>query len=131
MKRLLIAVPVMALFLGSADRAAAQYHPYQPYTGSPYSYYQGGSTLSPWLQLGRGGNSAANYYLGVLPEMDRRANDRRFQAALLGDQRATERQFDDLQKSLIETVPGYNPLSPTGTYSNYDFKGQFFPRRGR
>lgn len=28
--------------------------------------------LSPWLNLTRGGNPASNYYLGVLPEVDRR-----------------------------------------------------------
>jgi len=130
MKRLLLALPLLGI-LATPDPAAAQYNSsYQPYI-SPYNYYQRGTTLSPWLQLLRGNNTAANYYLGVLPERDRRNDERRFQAALLGEQRSTQRELDDLQKSLLETVPGYNPLSPTGHYSSYDFKGQYFPRGRR
>ncbi len=36
--------------------------------------------LSPYLNLLRGGNPAANYYLGVLPEFDRRNFEARMSA---------------------------------------------------
>src|SRR5258708_13669176 len=47
-----------------------QFSPYaRPnYVGSPRP------VLSPYLNLLRGGNPAANYFLGVLPEFERRAN---------------------------------------------------------
>ncbi len=47
--------------------AAQQYAP--PAYGS---YGRGGPALSPYLNMTRGGNPAANYFLGVLPEIDRR-----------------------------------------------------------
>jgi hypothetical protein len=43
--------------------------------GNPYGRPQ----LSPYLNLLRGGSPAANYYLGVIPERERRSN-----AALVG-----------------------------------------------
>src|SRR5438105_5597506 len=46
--------------------------------GNPYGRPQ----LSPYLNLLRGGSPAANYYLGVIPEVDRRANTAAFGAAI-------------------------------------------------
>jgi hypothetical protein len=59
-------------------RACAQYNPYSPY--SPYTPYPraglynpySSPALSPYLNLRRGGSPAANYYLGVVPEVQRR-----------------------------------------------------------
>lgn len=48
--------------------------------GGPYAYGRPG--LSPYLNLLRGGNPATNYYLGVLPELDRRANTTLFRSEL-------------------------------------------------
>jgi hypothetical protein len=73
------------LLLVSAGPALAQY--YNPYTQitpttqfNPYSRPPGlapggGPRLSPFLNLLRGGNPAANYYLGVVPEQERRRNE--------------------------------------------------------
>jgi hypothetical protein len=45
----------------------------QQYYGPGYGNYgRSGPALSPYLNLTRGGNPAANYYLGVLPEIDYR-----------------------------------------------------------
>jgi hypothetical protein len=53
---------------------------------SPYSRMQPNSfarpALSPYLNLIRGGDPAANYFLGTLPEFDRRANAVRFGSAI-------------------------------------------------
>jgi hypothetical protein len=52
-------------------RAAAQFSP--PSYGPGYgSYGRSGPALSPYLNLTRPGNPATNYFLGVLPEIDRR-----------------------------------------------------------
>src|ERR1700733_13231450 len=56
----------------SVPSASAQGYPY--YGPSYGNYGRSGPALSPWLNLTRGGNPAANYFLGVLPEMDYRAN---------------------------------------------------------
>ena len=57
------------VMLGSAQAAPAQsiFNPNPPIT-APYSR----PALSPYLNLLRGGNPAANYYMGVLSEYDRR-----------------------------------------------------------
>jgi hypothetical protein len=62
------------LTLGRASAQYSQFYgpAYRP--GGAYgSYGRGGPALSPYLNLTRGGNPAANYFLGVLPEIDRRA----------------------------------------------------------
>src|SRR5258708_27378223 len=51
---------------------------------SPYnsSFTRPGPNLSPYLNLLRGGNPAANYYLGVIPEVERRNNAAAFRAGI-------------------------------------------------
>src|SRR5215467_3564741 len=51
---------------------------------SPYnsSFTRPGPNLSPYLNLLRGGNPAANYYLGVVPEVERRNNAATFRAGI-------------------------------------------------
>ena len=97
MRRVALAVFAVGL-LGTfaAGRASAQYYPpsYGPVYGSGFGTYgPTGSTLSPWLNLTRGGNPAANYFLGVLPEFDRRRN-----------QAEVARQLIDLDRR-VETPP--------------------------
>src|SRR5437868_12007922 len=46
--------------------------------------------LSPWLNLTRGGNPATNYFLGVLPEIDRRATQAQLGAAVTDLERRVE-----------------------------------------
>jgi len=76
MNRLILALLISILF--SAGTASAQF---LPPTGPNYGPgYRPG--LSPYLNLLRGGNTAANYYLGTLPEIQRRANAQLFGAQL-------------------------------------------------
>src|SRR5262249_41541275 len=51
---------------------------------SPYnsSFTRPGPSLSPYLNLLRGGNPAANYYLGVVPEVERRNTAAAFSAGI-------------------------------------------------
>jgi hypothetical protein len=57
---------------------------YGPGLVSPYnsSFTRPGPNLSPYLNLLRGGNPAANYYLGVVPEVERRNNAAAFRAGI-------------------------------------------------
>ena len=62
---------VFALFLAVGDAPAQTMPPYfpnQPNYGVGFR-----PRLSPYLDLANGGNPAVNYYLGTLPEFDRRA----------------------------------------------------------
>jgi len=59
----------IAIAVGSLPSASAQsVFNSNPPIGAPYSR----PALSPYLNLLRGGDAAANYYLGVLTEYDRR-----------------------------------------------------------
>lgn len=82
------------LLVGAAE---AQYNPFPtlnpgarfaPYARTP-GYNPTGPRLSPYLNMIRGGNPAANYFLGVVPEIERR----RFESqAIAGFQYLEQRQ---------------------------------------
>jgi hypothetical protein len=76
---------VTLLLLVASTSAYAQGYP-PNYQFSPYARpnYVGTPRpqLSPYLNLLRGGNPAANYFLGVLPEFERRANTYQFGNAI-------------------------------------------------
>ncbi len=61
---------LLAIHVGPVS---AQYYPYPSMPGySPQ--YQNNTGLSPYLNLLRGGDPAANYFLGTVPEFQRRSN---------------------------------------------------------
>jgi hypothetical protein len=113
-----VAVGVSALL--SARPAFAQY-PYPTSTQSPTYrptpnvYARPG--LSPYLNLLRGGSPAANYFLGVVPERERRATSAQYGTAILDLERraAPSPAIDELVPELPST--GH----PTGflNYGNY------------
>jgi hypothetical protein len=74
MNRLLTAAPFALGFLLAASNqsAWAQYGPFQPYgrTTTGYNPAARAPLLSPYLDLRR--NAATNYYLGTIPEEQRR-----------------------------------------------------------
>jgi hypothetical protein len=81
--------------------------------------YQGASVLSPWLNLGLGtGNPAINYYLGVLPEVARRTDERRFGAAIT--------DIDRRLGATLEPDELFAPLSGTGHPSAFMNYGGYF-----
>jgi hypothetical protein len=105
MKRLLFVSTASLIFVltRGGQEAAAQYvNPYNPRpVYSPYSR----PALSPYLDIARGGNPATNYFLGTLPELDRRAADTAYRAAILNlDLRTTTlaREVSDL----VDILPG-------------------------
>ena len=97
MRRLVFAALVtLAVLLSGTSRTAFAQYPvspygqyYNPYTRSPGANPGGGPRLSPYLNLLRGGNPAANYYLGVVPEIDRRRYEAISQAQIQGLQLST------------------------------------------
>jgi hypothetical protein len=96
---------VACLVLWTGGEATAQY--INPSFARPvYSPYAR-PALSPYLDLLRGGNPAANYYLGVLPELDRRATDTAFRSAILNLDVRTSMLGREVEAIAgMETLPG-------------------------
>lgn len=117
MKRYVI-VPIASIFgLVSlvAGTASAQTPPFQrPY--APYNPPQ--PLLSPYLNMLRGGDPSANYYLGVVPERDRRRNDVLFRSELLGLEQRTQ--------PLPEGEDVFTPLRSTGHMTAFGYTGTYF-----
>ncbi len=102
MRRALLA---SALALGMLTPAVAN----AQYANSPYGplyrpglYPYGTPGLSPYLDLTRGGNRAANYFLGTIPEIERRRNTAVFGAAI-----------QDLERRNVVPEPAIEELVPT------------------
>jgi hypothetical protein len=141
MRRLtLAAVAVLGVFASLATgRASAQYNP--PSYGNVYgptygNYGRAGPALSPYLNLTRGGNPAANYFLGVLPEIDRRRN----QAEVARDITDLDRRVDMpavtpplvAPPGGVETELTGGGLPPTGHAAAFGNYGSYyaFPNPG-
>jgi hypothetical protein len=115
------------LGLLAPGRASAQVLP--PVYGQGYgSYGRAGPALSPYLNLTRGGNPASNYFLGVLPEIDRR----RSQAVQGRDINDLEMRADVLaqqQQALQESVAGEltgGGLPPSGHAATFTAYGSYY-----
>jgi hypothetical protein len=116
----LAALGLLALL--GPGRASAQY--FQPTYRPGYgSYGRAGPALSPYLELTRGGNPAANYFLGVLPEMERRSTQAAFGTAIADLERRVEGPAavppgpEDVLGSL--TGGGLPPTGHTAAFTNY------------
>ncbi len=98
--------------------ASAQPYPVNRPSYSPYSRPQ----LSPYLDLIRGGDPAANYYLGTVPERERRRNDAYYRSSILElDQRISQTpESDDL----------FTPLRSTGHATAFGTTGSYFGSTG-
>ncbi len=114
MKRtLLAALLISGLFAGSA---AAQYR--GPVGGLPVTPSTS-PALSPYLNLLRPGDPAVNYYLGTVPEVQRRANTALFGSTLnqilpqVEEAQGGPSAEDIVIRLTVPTVPaGYNRLPP-------------------
>lgn len=88
----------------------------QYYQKSPVSPY-GRPALSPYLDIVRGGNPAINYYLGTLPEIDRRYN--------------AQQQYSQLPASQPQSIPmdqeDFVPALPqTGHATGFQAYGGYY-----
>lgn len=104
----LVAVLTMAQFPAGAS---AQY--FQRPQLNPYSR----PALSPYLDLVRGGNPAINYYLGTLPEMDRRALAAQQLSTPQGPQQ-TQAYTPD-QEDFVPALPQTGHAAGFQTYGGY------------
>jgi hypothetical protein len=98
MNRLLLTSACLASLWLSSGTAQAQYGlgQYRPANRA---------RLSPYLNLTRGGDQAANYYLGVIPEQDRRYNDSLFSGQIRQLEQRRGIEPPRLADDLIPPVP--------------------------
>jgi hypothetical protein len=118
MKRLLVAsiASSAVLLCGALGTANAQVANY----GRPYPGPGSQPALSPYLKLLQGGSPAVNYYLGVLPEIERRNSEALFGAAI-GD---LDRRVNGLQQ--FEYEDALSGLPPTGHGAVFNSYGTYF-----
>lgn len=122
-RRILCAVVFLTLTVAFCPEARAQsFGQPSPFGGTGFSGRRG-PALSPFLNLRRGGSPAANYFLGVLPEQDRRTNKAEVNAALNDLERRGEApgSTDDL----LGTSRNLS-LPPTGHATYFGNYGGFY-----
>ncbi len=114
---LTMAAVALGLFVVGTGRSAAQ-QPYPNYLSplptSPYARPQ----LSPYLNLLRGGSPSANYYLGVVPERDRRRFERNFGTAVQDLTRRVETPAQPGEE-LVRPLPSTGHPTYFLNYSTY------------
>ena len=110
---------VLFLAVGSAQ---AQTPP--PYLYNRPNYGVGfRPRLNPYLDLANGGDPAINYYLGTLPELDRRATQRVYGSAINA---LAERALQPPPVS-ISDAELFTPLPTTGHPTTFGYTGPYFP----
>jgi hypothetical protein len=114
------------LVAASAAHAQPSTYPYNlnlygPGVVSPYnsSFTRPGPNLSPYLNLLRGGNPAANYYLGVVPEVERRNNAAQFRAGIADLSRRLETPLEPGREELFPSLPETGHPVQFQNYSYY------------
>jgi hypothetical protein len=123
MKRhvLIAAASVCYLAFLTAGTASAQAAPYARPGFSPYNRPQ----LSPYLNMLRGGDPAANYYLGVVPERQRRRNDALFRSEIYDLEQRTQPAAEG-----EDVVDRFVPLRATGHATAFGTTGSYFGSSG-
>jgi hypothetical protein len=111
-----IAATLGLLALTVAPATAQNIYPYQPPRFGPG--YQ--TQLSPWLNMLRGGDAAANYFLGVQPEFQRREDRNRIYGSLQGMQNLLPARPQVVDRD-IDT-----PLPSTGHPTAFGYTGSYF-----
>src|SRR5262249_10821609 len=120
---LCLAAWAATLFL-TGNRAAAQF---ATPTVRPQFQSFNRPALSPYLNLLRGTNPAANYYLGVVSEFDRRATKTLYGNAI---QNLAQRQLDTSVPAEIELEVATG-LPATGHPAYFNNLGSYFPVGGQ
>jgi hypothetical protein len=97
----------------------------QVYQGQWGGYSRSGPPLSPYLDLTRGGNPAVNYFLGVLPEIDRRKTKVEQGTAIFDLERRTDALGAQLQTEEVTQLTG-GGLPPTGHAAAFTTYGSYY-----
>jgi hypothetical protein len=86
----------------------------------PGLYPAGTPGLSPYLDLTRGGNRATNYFLGTIPEIERRRNAAVFGSAILDLERRSTLPVEPAIEELVPTLPQTgHPVAFMNSYPYY------------
>lgn len=124
-----LATPAAAQLASPLGGYGAGYRPNAPFNPSP-AYGPGYQTpLSPYLNLLRGGDPSANYFLGVLPEQQRRTNARTFGTAIGGLQQQ-QRLDEARQQAAGPDADLFTPLPTTGHPAAFQNLGGYYPQTG-
>jgi len=123
MKRLLLTWVLSVGFLALVGEPGVQAQYYPPYFPPTMGYQSPGRpALSPYLDLTRGGNPAANYYLGTRMEENRRAV-LSMQNAAIRDLWAVESPRPG-EEGLLQGRE--SPMSPTGHATTFVYYGGYY-----
>jgi hypothetical protein len=119
MRKMLLAIVVGSCLAATASaqnpyQSQGRFQPLQrPQYGPGYQ-----PLLNPYLNLLRGGNTAANYFLGTIPEQVRRENAQAFQTEIT--------DLNVREQTLSEELPRPRSPVPTGTYALVNNTGGYF-----
>jgi hypothetical protein len=114
----LAAVALLGPLAAGQARAQPFDYPIRPPAYGPF--YRPG--LSPYLNMLRGGDPAVNYYLGVVPEFQRRRNDAVFRGAILD----LEARTAAAPALAAEDVDIARPLAQTGHVTAFNNTANYF-----
>jgi hypothetical protein len=114
---------VLTAATGTASAQSGSFGPYGPiYRPGPFP--RGTPGLSPYLDLTRGGNRAANFFLGTVPEIERRRNAAQFGAAISDLERKVNTPAETGAEDLVPTLPGTgHPVAFMNTYPYFNLGG--------
>jgi hypothetical protein len=126
MQRFILATAALIALAASAQAQPSTTYPYNlnlrgPGLITPYgsSFTRPGPNLSPYLNLLRGGSPAANYYLGVIPEVERRNNAAQFAAGINDLYRRSEAPPQEATDEILPTLQPTGHAVQFGNYSGY------------
>jgi hypothetical protein len=123
MKRVLLNPTVLALTLPLILTGVVSAQRTIPYAPTPYGPGFR-PQLSPYLNFLRGGNPAANYFLGTRPEIQRRSNVNLFNRQFR--QIETDLTFQGSAIASTERADIFTPLPGTGHPTAFSNVGTYF-----
>lgn len=125
MRKLLVAAAAAAWISMTAGGAQAQGVPYGPLGQQPLYNGFNRPALSPYLNMLRGGDPASNFYLGVIPEFQRR----NFEARALDSFQSLSRDAArnrELAEDALAREPTLRTLPSTGHPTAFLNYGSYF-----
>jgi hypothetical protein len=117
-----LAASLAVLLIGATSQASAQYPQTYPINPPPYTHMGNRAGLSPYLNLLRGGDPAANYFAGVVPAFQNRANFNQMRTAIQDVEQRTAAPAEGLELG--------KPLDQTGHPTAFGYYSSYYPQLG-
>jgi hypothetical protein len=117
-----LAASLAVLLIGAPGRASAQYPQTYPMYPPPSTHLGNRAGLSPYLNLLRGGDPAANYFAGVVPAFQNRANFSQIRTAI--------QEVDQRSAAPAEGLELGKPLDQTGHPTAFGYYSSYYPQLG-